>query len=115
MSENRVIDIPVKFETTIPGNQGPGGEMFPYDLELPHLRAAMIQKIETNIKQFGSVEKFLESFARELSEKYDAAESAVRVYWMRRIQMDFMARWMEENTTKKDGLLDGPEVSSARP
>lgn len=108
------FSLPVSFDTTIPGGVGPEGP-HKYDLSLPHLKLAMIQKIEKNIAQFGSADKFLEVFQRELSEKFDVAENAVRVYHMRRIQMEFVKEWMRENSTSKDAALDGPEVSSAQP
>jgi hypothetical protein len=106
MSQDLFLNI--RFETTIPPSPGPDGEMFPFDIEnVPHLRTAMVQKIEANIKQFGSVEKFVEQFHRELVEKFDVAETAVRTYEMRRIQMEFIKKWIQENSTVKDKNLDG--------
>ena len=107
MSDEKDLTIPVSLETFIPPAPGPDGQLYRYDLDLPHLRAAMNEKIQNNVNHFGSIERFLAQFSQELIEKRDAAEAAVRTYHMRRIQMEYLSQWVKANSTIKDPALDG--------
>ena len=98
--------IPVIFETAIPP-QNVNNEMISYNLEeQPFLRHSMMQKITGGIKQFGSIEKFIEAFRSELEEKRMAAEYAVLSFEMRRLQMEFIEKYYLESYTKPIEGLD---------
>jgi len=78
----------------------------PYDLELEPMRSLMIEKIEKNIVQFGSLERWHETFQSELLEKRVEAERAVKIWWMREKQMQFLEKWMRDNSSLKVKGLD---------
>lgn len=101
--------VPVTFETFLIPSQGPNGMTAPYELDEqknPALVSHMIQKIENNVAQFGSIERFMEVFQGELSVAFEVAEKAVRVYEARRRQMAFIVEWAAKNATVKDPNLD---------
>lgn len=101
--------VPVVFETFLVPFQGPDGMTLPYELDEqknPMLVMHMIQKIENNVAQFGSLERFMEVFQGELAVAFDAAERAVRIYEARKRQMTFLVEWAAKNSTKKDDKLD---------
>lgn len=103
MNENA---IPVVFETSIPPQQI-DRDVIPYKIEeQPFLRHSMMQKIQGGIKQFGSIEKFIEAFRHELEEKRMAAEYAVQSFEMRRLQMEFLEKYYLESYTKPVEGLD---------
>lgn len=84
--------IRVVLDTVIPPTQHPrDGHWMPYDFEKEtYLRHCIEEKIAVGIRQYGSLEAFAAQFEKELKEKQYAAEIAVQVYWMRKIQMEFI-------------------------
>ena len=101
--------VPVTFETFLVPSVGPDGQTAPYEFDEqknPALVASMIQKIENNVMQFGTIERFVEVFSNELAACREAAEKNVRVYEARRRQMGFIVEYMKKNATAKDGLVD---------
>ena len=99
--------VPITFETFLPPAFKKNGDCIPYDIAAnPELTSSMMEKIDVNIRKFGTLEAFMERFQVELIQFHDMAQKAVQTYEMRKRQMDFIIAYAAKHAVEKSNVLD---------
>lgn len=83
----------------------------PYNLEESDRKKLMMDKINENIRHYGSLPKWMEIYNREFEQMKGAADVKVRTYWTNVRQREFIKRHLTEII--KDGTQETADASKS--